>query len=98
MSEAVSPTPPLEVYADAFYVKWSDYGVDLTFGRDWNGETSVLGDARVTVVIGDQLGKELAETLIRIMAERAAARETQDESSKPQPSGPTGPADIGDLT
>ncbi len=81
MNVPTPPTPP-QVYADAFYVKWSDYGVDLTFGRGWNSETSALDEARVTVVIGDKLGKELMDMLIRISAERAKIGATQDEPRK----------------
>ena len=62
MSEQAN-TP--EFYADAFTIAWTPFGVDLTFGREFDGEIG-LKHARAIINMSPQLADVLAAELTRV--------------------------------
>ncbi len=101
MSEAADlpnfGTPPAEskapeIYADAFTIAWSPFGVDLTFGRNFEAGVG-LHEPRVTVTMSPQLAEEIGNQIVHI----AASRYEEEVQGQP-PDSPPGPVDIGDLS
>lgn len=90
MSETEGPTKAPEVYADAFTIAWTPFGVDLAFGRNYE-EGVGLNMPRVVVVMSPQLADALAAELALI-----ASLRTTDAAGTPAK--PPGLGDVGDLS
>jgi hypothetical protein len=94
MSEGVPAELGLEAYADAFLVKWSAYGFDLTLGTEFLPGYG-LKSAAATVHMSPQLALLLARTLTEqveayehqvgpIPAQEASAADVEDDRHEGQ--------------
>lgn len=83
------PTAP-EFYADAFTIAWSPFGVDLSFGRNYQ-EGVGLKEIRAVIAMSPQLAEEIGNQLAWIARTTAETKEVG-------PSNSPGPADIGNLS
>jgi len=94
MTEGVPAQLGLDAYADAFLVKWSAYGFDLTFGTEFLAGYG-LNNVASTVHMSPQLALLLARTLTEqveayehqvgpIPAQEASAADVEDDRHEGQ--------------